>query len=250
MGIPPGETRPRPPEPGIVNFSKETLRVILVSEQGFLCCYCGSRIKPDNHTRLDHVTAKSEDITGAFRYTNLVAACSGGVYVFHLLRPGETLQSVIEKYDISLDLLFRLNPDLPRADSFQTDKELKIKVRVVYAHCDVKKEDDLIQVKPTDADCESRFSYSPDGKVWGADENAKMTIDTLGLNDNPYLFEKRVKAYERFATVLAVLLKSQVSPNRVKAALLNRLDGLLTGGELKEMAFVEAWHIRHILKIL
>lgn len=58
---------------------KQLLREALCEEQGYLCCYCMNRIKPDkDHMRLEHWQSQREFPARKFDYTNMMAACCGG----------------------------------------------------------------------------------------------------------------------------------------------------------------------------
>jgi uncharacterized protein (TIGR02646 family) len=54
------------------------LRQALVSEQGFLCCYCMSRIEPDERMKVEHWVPQSGDRDCDLDYRNLLGACRGG----------------------------------------------------------------------------------------------------------------------------------------------------------------------------
>lgn len=56
--------------------TKVELRAELVSNQGALCCYCMSRIRPDA-CRIEHYRPQSTSPEEGLAYTNLLAACHG-----------------------------------------------------------------------------------------------------------------------------------------------------------------------------
>lgn len=64
--------------------------------------------------------------------------------------------------------------------------------------CDIQKQnwyDETLFVSPVAADCETRFSFYEDGRIYGNDEAAAETILRLNLNDNA-LVQARKQQYE------------------------------------------------------
>jgi uncharacterized protein (TIGR02646 family) len=224
------------------DFSKAQLRTLLLEEQGYLCAYCGSLIENNNHVRGDHVTPKSLAIRRTFDYYNLVAACSGGDYIWHTINKSETLNNIAEKYATTVQFIKNLNPNLNFEENeiievhIGTNREIAIDT--VFPHCDVKKADKEHSIKPTDSDCQAKFSYSADGKILGVDAAAKMTIGVLGLNDNPFLIEKRRNIYIRFNTILKIISAPNI-PKEQKKNILIKETNKTTGNKLEEMVFVK-----------
>jgi uncharacterized protein (TIGR02646 family) len=57
---------------------KDDLRKSLVEEQYGLCCYCMSRIRPDeNEMKIEHWRSRSNHPELALHYSNLLGACTG-----------------------------------------------------------------------------------------------------------------------------------------------------------------------------
>lgn len=57
----------------------KNLRISLLEEQGFICCYCQNKISLDlNNVEIEHLIPRSVDGTLAFEYDNLLASCKGG----------------------------------------------------------------------------------------------------------------------------------------------------------------------------
>ena len=224
------------------DFSKAQLRVLLLEEQGYLCAYCGSIIENNSHVRGDHITPKSLAIRRTFDYYNLVAACSGGEYIWHTINKEETLYSIAEKYGTTVQFIKNINPHLNFEENeiievhIGTDNQIAIDT--VFPHCDVKKADKEHAIKPTDIDCQSKFSYSVDGKILAFDEAAKMTIGVLGLNDNPFLIEKRHNIYLRFNKIFKILSVPSI-PKEQKKAILIKEKNSATNMKLQEMVFVK-----------
>jgi uncharacterized protein (TIGR02646 family) len=224
------------------DFSKVKLRALLLEEQGYLCAYCGSLIENNPHVRGDHVTPKSLAIRRTFDYYNLVAACSGGEYIWHTINKSETLNSIAEKYATTVQFIKNLNPHLNFEENesievhIGTDKEIAI--NTIFPHCDVKKADSEHAIKPTDSDCQAKFSYSIDGKTLAVGEDAKMTIDVLGLNDNPFLIEKRHSIYLRFSQIFKIIAAPNIPKEQKKAISIKERDKT-NGNRLEEMVFVK-----------
>jgi uncharacterized protein (TIGR02646 family) len=58
---------------------KDELRQALVDEQGYLCCYCLSRIEANaQRMKIEHWKPQSVDSARALEYRNLLGACKGG----------------------------------------------------------------------------------------------------------------------------------------------------------------------------
>lgn len=233
-----------PPEAGnsFSNYSKATLRTALLSEQGFICAYCGSFIGDNQHVRLDHVIPKTLEINGVFDYDNLVAACSGGKYIWHKVIKGDTLASIAQQYGTNITTIRRLN-ELPNDQDLPVglNVEVLIPVKMLEPHCDVKKGDEPHDIKPTDSDCQSHFEYSADGKIYGighSKEKAMATITTLGLNDNAYIKEKRRNQHRQFQKLLS-LIHSPIVSKAQKKAILDKEKPTLTPEKLEEMIFVK-----------
>ena len=226
------------------SYSKMDLRTVLVHEQGGICAYCGSRILENTHTRLEHVASKSKHIESTFDYFNIVAACSGGQYIVHLLQKGDTLEKIAEKYATTVDFIRRLNPNV----DFSEDAEIEVKigtetinVQVVFDHCDVKKGSDSIAITPFQSDCQSKFKYDMGGTVYG--EGTNEVIKTLGLNDNPFIIEKRREIRASIRQLANILIRSD--PRRFKIVKQQKLEQLYADTHrFEEMAFVHeyAWN--------
>ncbi len=62
------------------NYSdKSGLRIALVNEQQWLCCYCMGRIKPDEHKmKIEHWQCQANYQERELDYRNLLGACLGG----------------------------------------------------------------------------------------------------------------------------------------------------------------------------
>ena len=229
---------------GEISYSKENLRIVLLNEQGGICAYCGSRILNNWHTRLEHVGSKSKRIEGTFDYFNIVAVCSGGQYRVHTVQKGDTLEKIAAKYATTVDYLLRLNPNLAFVEN--TELEVKIgtepiNIKVIFEHCDVKKGSNSIDINPLQSDCQAKFKYDMNGIVFGDD--VKQVIEDLGLNDNPFVVEKRQNIRERIRTTSNLLIHAE--PRRFRAIKQQKLDKLYADAHnFEEMAFVHeyAWN--------
>jgi uncharacterized protein (TIGR02646 family) len=57
---------------------KNTIKQLLMEEQGFICCYCQQRIQFDENTQIEHLIARAVEAQKMFDYHNLLACCKGG----------------------------------------------------------------------------------------------------------------------------------------------------------------------------
>jgi uncharacterized protein (TIGR02646 family) len=242
---------------------KDLFRTALWKEQGAICAYCGSIIGDNTHVRLDHIIPKSLKIKDVFDYYNLVAACSGGEYVWHTVLQGETADAVAQKYGTDVSTIQRLNPNMrieTGALSIQTLNphlsfemgiaiEVKIAVAARWTHCDVKKGDTQHDIKPTDFDCQTKFGYlKNNGEIIAISHllEANQTIEVLGLN-TPLLKEKRLKMLFRINAFVKNIQK--IAPSRLKDAIINKKQQLYSNPEkLPEMVFVTEYFLDSYLK--
>jgi uncharacterized protein (TIGR02646 family) len=82
------ETTPNAAYDGLHGDVKETLRLILLEEQGFLCAYCMGRISNDrNNMEIEHYVTQKRHLNSPFseqehkdqelRYLNMLGTCNG-----------------------------------------------------------------------------------------------------------------------------------------------------------------------------
>jgi len=58
---------------------KQEARELLCKEQGYLCCFCQGRIKPnDAQMKVAHFVPQTVDRSLMFNWNNLLGACKGG----------------------------------------------------------------------------------------------------------------------------------------------------------------------------
>ena len=79
------------------------------------------------------------------------------------------------------------------------------------------------------------------GIVYG--DNVKQVIEDLGLNDNPFVVERRQNIRERIRTTANLLIRAE--PRRFRATKQQKLDKLYADAHsFEEMAFVYeyAWN--------
>ena len=63
---------------GLSGEPKRALRQRLLEDQGYICCYCGRRIKNDNHTKIEHIKSQKNYSELALDFNNMLASCDGG----------------------------------------------------------------------------------------------------------------------------------------------------------------------------
>lgn len=153
--------QPRRFEDDLIDNKKKKLRKELVKEQGYICCYCGREIGISKTTIIEHFLPKDENMYPQYQmdYNNLFASCDG----YQKERSEANDNGLIGK---------ELHP--PCCDSLKNNEEIPI--------C------------PTDEDCEEHFKYFQNGLISVTSEKGKITLETLGLNNNPNLVSFRKDA--------------------------------------------------------
>ena len=61
---------------------KVALHVALMEEQGFICCYCGRRIRVEN-SHVEHLVPRSKEPSLCLEYGNLLASCQKNIGKHH-----------------------------------------------------------------------------------------------------------------------------------------------------------------------
>ncbi len=138
---------------------KQALRKRLLEDQGYICCYCGCRIKDDEHTKIEHIKSQKNYPTMTLEFNNMLVSCDGG-----------------EK-DRASD----------RANGVRTNHK---------CHCDAKKGNVDIPISPLNYSI-GLLSFFDDGTVTGEGDVGKELIRILGLN-TPFLCTQRKNAIEGF----------------------------------------------------
>lgn len=57
---------------------KQALKISLIKEQGYLCCYCGKRIKETDKLKIEHILPQSKFSCASLQYCNMMLSCDGG----------------------------------------------------------------------------------------------------------------------------------------------------------------------------
>lgn len=140
---------------------KEDLKKALLSEQGFLCCYCGDRIVYNNHTIIEHLMPKGlpEFSHMQLDYDNLMCSCDGG--------------------------------EAERKGKCKREKKL------FPSHCDDKKNDSILPLTPFDKHVENSFAYDEEGHIYGNSKEAVAAIEILNL-DCSTIVNRRKAAIEPY----------------------------------------------------
>lgn len=66
----------RPTWAGLANPERTKLREALLAEQGYICCYCQSRIKDNTDSHIEHFKPRSAFPAEQLNYYNLLASCA------------------------------------------------------------------------------------------------------------------------------------------------------------------------------
>lgn len=235
-----------------VMTSKSDLKRFLVLEQGFVCCYCGQRIFTNEKTPIEHLQAKSIFKNKIYEYDNLMASCSGNsIVIKHIVenvieegKSDEEFKKIIEfykkEYDISEEDILKLYVNdtdyklvmKQGGREFDIEKLKKGDVILIYIpnkqnthqrHCDTRKGAQSIEVHPLQEDCQEQFIYTYDDldtlidAKSEDDEQAKNTIDILGLNANPFINRQRK----------SIVAKTLLVRNRIMNSNRNQMAALL-----------------------
>lgn len=154
---------------------KTDVHEALLREQGYICCYCGMRIKKES-SHIEHLKPRKSYPDLALDYTNLIASCPG---------EGE------EKETESL-LLLSEHCGHKKLDWYDPD----------------------LMVSPLELDCADYFSYTAFGEIRATKDPvmrpaAQETIQRLGLN-NSTLETSRRKQIQILLPLLEGLTKAEV----------------------------------------
>lgn len=136
------------------------VKLSLLQEQGFVCCYCGRRICLGGDTQIEHIFAKGTPAYEEMQLdyeTNLVACCDGG--------KKERSSGTIRQCDL---------------------------------YCEACKFQAVLPVHPLMVNCEEKFLYSDDGEMLGVYKDAEVTIKILNLN-SPVIKNMRKYAIDNYA---------------------------------------------------
>lgn len=164
------ETRQRIVEEFGYCFEKKDLRLALLQEQGFICCYCCKLLTNDRSIIIEHFKPRSNYPIEMFDYNNLHVCCSG-----------------IEIGDDGIQIK-------PKHCGDAKDDKLEIiieNVKVASIISPLEKEEEGFFV------CEKSFLYDPSGNIFETENNtdALFTINQLQLQ-HPQLIKARLLALE------------------------------------------------------
>ncbi|WP_175438305.1 retron system putative HNH endonuclease [Fusibacter sp. 3D3] len=57
---------------------KDAVKIALIEEQGYLCCYCGKRIEITDHLKIEHILPQGKFDYAQLLYSNMLLSCDGG----------------------------------------------------------------------------------------------------------------------------------------------------------------------------
>ena len=189
-------------------IDKTRLKEHLVKKQGYLCCYCGAKVFPDHNSHVEHLHPKNLHKYLTYDYDNLLVSCMGGSKsVIHVVKAGESMESIAMQYGVDKEFLEMVYVDQAFIDKVKYDYDLealKPDDRVVIfpkdtarIHCGHKKDSNEIGITPLQSDVEDHFRYDPQtGEIRITEANAH-TVHTLGLNGNKLLNRNRAKILEK-----------------------------------------------------
>jgi uncharacterized protein (TIGR02646 family) len=131
---------------------KNAVKKDLLDEQGYICCYCQSRINMDEKTQIEHFIARSSDPTKMFDYDNLLGCCDGGQQA--------------------------------RTNHIKDDE-----IEHVPKFCGHARSDESLPISPLTPTCEQHFDYFLVGDeiiIQGKTDEGKKAVQMLNL-DLPHL---------------------------------------------------------------
>jgi uncharacterized protein (TIGR02646 family) len=173
---------------------KNAVKKDLLDEQGYICCYCQSRINMDEKTQIEHFIARSSDPTKMFDYDNLLAGCDGG-------------QQSREDYD-------------------QTEK-----IERIPKFCCHAKDDRTLPISPLEQNCEDHFDYflNADNEIIikGKTVEGKDAVKILEL-DLPHLNRLRGDSIIPLITDDNGDFLDKNKLNQLKSTLFNKLNSEFT----------------------
>jgi uncharacterized protein (TIGR02646 family) len=153
------------------NPQKEIVHQSLLTEQGYICCYCQRRINLNN-SHIEHFKPKDESRYPelSLEYTNFLASCQK-----------ERINILVDEDQEDLVNQEQSYPENP-------------------VHCGHLKKNwynERLTVSPLDPSCADYFGYTQAGEINGKNEAANITIEKLGL-DNSKLTRARRKIIEGY----------------------------------------------------
>ncbi len=195
--------------------TKTQLKITLMKEQGYLCCYCGKPLTKEkiHHVTIEHLDAKGTDNNKlrVYDYFNLLASCKGGsVIELHKVEAGETLESIANKYGVDVehleDAYIMTDFDKQNLKSYNPE-DLKVGDRIVIVplangneqHCNIKRDNKPVWKHPLQEDVATYFRYNREGEIItkNTEEEFFQTVNNLGLNDNQILNQDRKRIAEQ-----------------------------------------------------
>ena len=156
---------------------KYVLRTHLITQQNGSCCYCGSLLKDDQTTKIEHLNPKKNYRDKVFEYENLFASCSGGIFTENphiVTEENETIETIAQKFKCTVTFLIEINGDwIENIDGTRQESafalydwignrrlhfaKLKKGTKIYHQHkrffhCDNRKGDKQIKIQPIPTD--------------------------------------------------------------------------------------------------
>lgn len=165
------------------------LKEHLLTEQGYICCYCGMRIFKDHYTIIEHLEPRAKYPHKMYEYTNLLASCNGDQKnITYVCKVKDTWATIQQKYQVTTASLYAMNFSEkgcnklnPYIDQLQVGHQVIIQLasNPRKLHCDAKKGNEEIAIHPKIGNCESYFFYDYDGKIQPTDSSNKDVVNTI-----------------------------------------------------------------------
>ncbi|TAJ13751.1 hypothetical protein DMA11_07810 [Marinilabiliaceae bacterium JC017] len=183
----------------------DDLRLKLLEDQGYVCCYCGEKIT-NSSMAIEHLEPKNIK-SNIFPFSNLYASCIGGKEKTHNIGRNESLATLSTRFNISISKLQKLNP----GKSFVHKDCIKIyKSDTNGSHCDNKKNGDFLINKPDQLDIFDKIKYQFDA--------SKKEVSVLPVNLLDIDLENDINT---------VLQLNQKTLKKRRAIVLNQVNSIL-----------------------
>jgi LysM repeat protein len=233
----------------------DDLRNSLLSEQGYVCCYCGEQISLNNVV-VEHLEPKSNK-SNIFPYVNLYASCIGGNNKPHTIGVNETLATLSVRFNVSIVDLQSINT----GSSFAQGTSIRIYPSDHNGkHCDHKKEGDILVNKPNDPKIYEKLCYEfgtvnevEIKPVDSRDRTLKKDLnDILGLNQKT-LKERRAIVLKQIDQLLDLIIDTFQTDDDIISAFLNlynqydnKSNGKFESFYFVRMAYIDKQGLKYI----
>lgn len=186
----------------ISHLAYNDLKLTLLRQQGYVCCYCGSPVD-EKQLEIEHLAPKSRYRNQIFDYENLYGSCFGGYgeEFYFVKQDGESVEDVARKYAVKIDTIEKYSSGkdvyLPLQADEILQKGYKLRISPIKndKHCGNKKGGKEITFNLGDKNLSKFFDYQSDGEVKITSLSPSGTDDSINdiLNLNESMLVNRRK---------------------------------------------------------